>query len=205
MALLIIILSIIIFLLLAFLIFYNFYFLRDPTRTIPPGNNIVCPADGKVLAIKEFKNNELEINKKHLGRVKTFTKDVSKKGYMISIFMNIMNVHINRAPIRGKVKYVKHSKGKFLNAESKASTFENENVQILIQDGKFKVKMIQIAGLVARRIVPFIKGREKIIKGQRIGLIKLGSQVTLILPDTVSIKVSEGEEVKAGETIIAKR
>jgi len=199
------ILLVILFLLIAFLVFHKFYFLRDPVRTIPYGNNIVCPADGKISLIKEFKENKTQINKKYLGHVKTMTSDVSKNGYIISIFMNILDVHINRAPIDGSIKYVKHSKGKFLNASTLESTFENENVQLLIQDGAFKIKMIQIAGLVARRIVSFMKNNEKVIKGQRVGLIKLGSQVTLVLPSNVKIQVKEGQKVLAGETIIAKR
>lgn len=202
---LIIVLIVIILLLITFLLFYNFYFLRDPARQIPVGNNIVSPADGKVLMVKKFKGDKIDIDKRFLGHVKTFTKDVCKEGYLISIFMNIFDVHINRAPISGVVKSIKHSDGKFLNAESPESTFENENVQTIFQDGSFKIKVIQIAGLIARRIVPFIKTNEKIIKGQRMGLIKLGSQVTLILPANVKVKVHKGQRVLAGETIIATR
>jgi len=202
---LIIILSVLILLSILFVIFYKFYFLRDPERITPKGNNVIAPADGVITLIKEFDKDNIDIEKKYLGKVKSFTSDVSEKGYIVSIFMNVFDVHINRAPINGTVKYVKHSDGKFLNAIGLDSTFENENVQILIEDKDFKVKMIQIAGLLARRIVPFAKENDKVIKGQRIGLIKLGSQVTLILPESVDIQVKIGQKVKAGETIIAKR
>jgi len=190
---------------LLFSFFYKFYFLRDPVRKIPVGDNILSPVDGKIILIRPYNSNNLKVDKRFFGAVKTFTRDVSKEGYIVSIFMNVFDVHINRAPITGKVKYVKHTKGKFLNAEIEASTFENENVQILIQKDDFKVKMIQIAGLIARRIVPFVKKNESVIRGQRIGLIKLGSQVTLILPKTVNIKVKVGQKVYAGETVIAEK
>lgn len=199
------ILLVLVLLYIAFQIFHRFYFLRDPARKIPLGNNIVCPADGKVMSIKKFSKDRIQINKKFLGKVKSFTKDVAEEGYIVSVFMSPFDVHINRAPISGRVKYVKHTKGKFLNAESPESTFENENVQILFDDNGFKVKTIQISGFLARRIVSFVKKNEKVIKGQRIGLIKLGSQVTTILPENVKIKVQKGQKVSAGTTIIAER
>ena len=196
---------ILIILYVAFLIFHQFYFLLDPARQIPLGNNIISPADGKITLIKKFDEDKIDIEKQFLGHVKSFTKDVANKGYIVSIFMSPFDVHINRAPISGTVKYVKHSDGKFLNASSLASTFENENVQMLFQDKKFKVKSIQIAGFLARRIVPLVKENEKVLKGQRIGLIKLGSQVTLILPSTIKLKVKLGDKVSAGSSIIAER
>ncbi|MFH1770556.1 MAG: phosphatidylserine decarboxylase [archaeon] len=199
------ILFILVLLYIAFQIFHRAYFLRDPARKIPIGDNIVCPADGKVMSVKKFGENNIQINKKFLGKVKSFTNDVAKKGYIVSIFMSPFDVHINRAPISGQVEYVKHNKGKFLNAESPESTFENENTQILFDDNGFKVKTIQISGFLARRIVSFVKKNEKVIKGQRIGLIKLGSQVTMILPESVKIKVQAGQKVTAGTTIIAEK
>ena len=199
------ILFVLVILYLAFQIFHKVYFLRDPARKIPIGKNIVCSADGKVMSIKHYTKNKVKIEKRFLGKVRSFTKDVADEGYMVSIFMSPFNVHINRAPISGQVKYVVHTKGKFLNAESPESTFENENTQILFDDKGFKVKTIQISGLLARRIVSFVKKNEKVIKGQRIGLIKLGSQVTMILPKNVKIKVHAGQKVSAGTTIIAER
>jgi len=181
-------------------LYYKLWFLRDPERDIPK-KGIICPADGKVVMIKKFEKNKIKIDKKFLGQVKTFTSDVCETGYIVSIFMNVFNVHINRAPISGVVKYVEHKSGKFLNASKLESTFENENVQILIHQGQKKIKVIQIAGLIARRIVPFVKSGQKITRGQRIGLIKLGSQVTIIMPDKPKVKV--GDKVYAGKTILA--
>ncbi|MFH1589370.1 MAG: phosphatidylserine decarboxylase [archaeon] len=200
-----IVLAILFLLIVLFLLFYKFHFLRNPARKITLGNNVVSPADGKVMMIKKYSKNKVDIPKGFLGTVKSFTGDVAKEGFIISIFMSPLDVHFNRVPISGVVKYVKRSKGKFWNAGKLEATFENENVQSLIEDGSFRIKVIQIAGFVARRIVPFIKGKEKVLKGQRMGLIKLGSQVTLILPASVKVKVQMGEKVVAGETIIAER
>ncbi len=194
----------IIIILLLFLAFYRFYFLRDPDRKTPRGTSIISPADGKVMLVQRFDKDNLRIDKRFLGSVSAFTRDVSESGYIISIFMSVFDVHINRSPITGVVRYVKHTPGKFLNAELSQSTFENENVQILIQQGSLRLKVIQIAGLIARRIVCSLKGGDRVIRGQRIGLIKLGSQVTLILPKSVKIKVKLGEKIYAGETVIAE-
>ncbi|MBC8500697.1 MAG: phosphatidylserine decarboxylase [Nanoarchaeota archaeon] len=201
-----IILFLVLFIVVVLFSFYKFYFLRDPARKVPiGGENIVSPADGKIIMVKKFDKDKVDIDKRFLGKVKALTKDVADKGFLVSIFMNFFDVHVNRAPISGIVKYVKHSKGRFINAERLAATFENENVQTLFQDRNFKLKVIQIAGMVARRIVPFIKEKEKVIKGQKIGIIKLGSQVTLILPANVKINVHEEQKVFAGETVIATR
>ncbi len=201
---LIVILILIAVLVLGFLLYYQVWFLRDPEREIPKGNNIVSPADGEVVAIKEYKDNKLDVRKGLFGIVRTFTKDVAKEGYMISIFMSMYDVHVNRAPIAGIVKSVIPSKGKFFHARSTCSTYENENVQILIQKGNLKVKIIQIAGKFARRIVPFVTENQKIEKGQRVGMIKFGSQVTMILPKNIILQIKEGEQVFAGKSIIAK-
>jgi phosphatidylserine decarboxylase len=191
--------------LVCLLVFYRFYFLRDPARCVPIGDNIVSPADGRVTLITEYDRNEVNIEKKFFGKVDAITKDVDTKVYIVSIFMNILNVHVNRSPIDGVIKSTEHSNGRFLNAKRIDATFENENIQTLIVDGEFKIKVIQIAGLIARRIASFIQQDEKVIKGQKIGIIKLGSQVTLILPSTVRLRVKKNQKVFAGKTIIADR
>ena len=186
-----------------FFLFWKFIFLRDPERTIPEGNNIVAPADGRIIKILEINKNEIEIEK-GFGKIKTMTKDIAENCYVVSIFMSPFNVHINRAPIEGVVTSVKHTKGKFLNAETTESTLENEKNEIIIQNKKIKVKTIQIAGLLARRIECFVKENQKVDKGERIGLINLGSQVTIIMPNKVALLVREGQKTKAGETVIAE-
>lgn len=185
-----------------FLIFWKFIFLRDPERKIPEGDNIVAPADGRIMKILEV-NGKIKFNK-GMGKIKTLTEDVADKCWLVSIFMSPLNVHINRAPISGTVKSARHSKGKFFNAGTMKSTLENEKNEIIIENKKMKIKVIQIAGFVARRIECFVKENQKVNKGDRIGLINLGSQVTLIMPKTVRLKVRENGKTKAGETIIAE-
>lgn len=190
----------------SFILFWKFIFLRNPKRDIPPGNSIVSSADGKVIGVIMFDGKKdvtfFKGNKKYLGIVKTMTSDISKKGYLISVFMNPLNVHYNRSPISGKVISVKHIKGRLLPVNTIEAGLVNEKAEIII-NGKIKVKMIQIAGFLASRIETYARPRQNINKGQVIGLINLGSQVTLVLPENIKIKVKAGDKVKAGETIIA--
>lgn len=185
-------------LVIAFLLFYRFWFLMDPVRKIPQGNNIVSPADGKVIDIKEVKGNA-EINKGK-GVIEANAK---KRSYMITIFMTPFDVHYQRAPYDGVVEDIKYTKGKFRSAEKPRPG--NENNQILIKTGIGEMTVIQIAGFIARRIVCFVKKNQKIKKGEKIGLIKLGSQVCLVMPVIKNkLLVKTGDKVKAGETIIAE-
>lgn len=189
------------------LIFYRFWFLRNPKREISKGNNIVSPADGKVASIVKIgKETSIEI-KKSVGRIKTLTNDTIKQGYLILIVMNIFDMHYQKAPIDGEIVKTSYKKGRFLNAVSNPSdlkaTLENEKNEIIIKTTIGKIKIIQIAGVLARRIVCFVKPNQKIIKGQNIGLIKLGSQVALIIPK-LSLRVRAGQKVKSGQTIIAE-
>lgn len=193
---------------LLMLLFWKYYFLRDPSRKITSGNNIISPADGKVLEILKFDGSKKDlgitkIRKGYLGKIKTTLKDVTNKGYIVSIFMSPLDVHVNRAPLQGKIIYQKHVKGKFHVAYDFWKSLENEKNEIVIE-GKTKVKMIQIAGALARRIESFVKVGDMVVKGQRVGLINLGSQVTLIFSDRLKLNVKKGDKVKAGESIIAK-
>ena len=213
--------------LLIVLFLINFY--RDPKRRIPKGDNIVAPADGKVISIVdtsknsrmrvswemsereassrislELAHNSLRIKKGLLGKIKTLTKDVAKQCYVISIFMSPFDVHINRAPIGGIVKSIKYTRGKFFEAYNIEKSLQNEKNEILIQDKKLKVKIIQIAGFLARRIKCYAKQNQKINKGEKIGMIALGSQTTIIIPKGVDLKVKVNDKVKAGSTIIAE-
>ncbi|PKK81836.1 MAG: phosphatidylserine decarboxylase family protein [Thermoplasmata archaeon HGW-Thermoplasmata-2] len=155
-------------------------FFRDPERKI--GEGIVAPADGKISRI-----------------------DHPEEGYVrICTFMNVHNVHVNRAPMSGKVISVEHIDGKHIPAFDKDSD-TNERV-IIVMDTKIgNVKIVQIAGAFARRIVPYIEAGHTVEKGERIGIIRLGSRVDLWLPkEKVNLKVKEGDRVKAGETTIAE-
>lgn len=184
------------------LLFYKFIFLRDPKRKIPSGSNIVSPADGKIINIIKI-NKDLKI-KKGFGKVNVLCSDVIKQGYLISIFMSIFNVHVNRAPIDGTIIGIKHKKGKFFMASNIKKSFFNESNEIIMKTSIGRIKIIQIAGFLARRIECFVKEKQKVNKGKRIGRIIIGSQVTIILPKNIKLLVKKGDKVKAGESIIAE-
>ena len=191
-------------LLLLFLL--NFY--RDPERKIPEGNNIVSPADGRIIKILKIssnkKNNKLKIKKGIIGKIETLTRDVAKDCYLISIFMSPFDVHINRAPIWGKIKKIKYEKGRFFNANNFEKSLKNEKNEIIINNKKIgNIKVIQIAGFLARKIKCFVRENQKINKGQKIGAIVLGSQVSLIIPIKADLSIKVGKKVKSGTSIIA--
>ena len=180
----------------------NFY--RDPERKIPKGNNIVSPADGRVISIIDTSKKEIKVNKGLFGKVNVFTKDIAKECYAVSIFMSPLDVHINRSPIGGTIKSVKHTKGKFFKAYDLEKSLENEKNEIIIQNKKMKIKVIQIAGFLARRIKCYVKPNQKVNKGKKLGMIALGSQATIIMPKGGNLKIALGDKVKAGSTIIAE-
>mgnify|MGYP001566084057 FL=1 len=182
----------------------NFY--RDPERKIPIGNNIVSPADGKIISILTAKKDKTTIKKGFIGRIEAFAGDIAPECIIISIFMSPLDVHVNRSPINGKVISVKHTPGKYFAAFDLKNSLMNEKNEIIIKNGKIgKIKVIQIAGFLARRIICDAKKGGNLRKGQRIGKIVLGSQATLILPSKkVKIKAKEGQKVVAGETILAE-
>ncbi|MBW2972483.1 phosphatidylserine decarboxylase [Candidatus Woesearchaeota archaeon] len=188
-------------------LFYRFYFLRKPERKVPGGRVIVSPASGKVVRILDIgKEGYKTVEKGLLGRVKLLTKDVGDAGYLIVIMMTPFDVHFQRAPADGRVEKVSHRKGKFLNAVKDAESMqalENENNSILMScPGIGRIKVVQVAGFLARRIRCFVCPKQKIHKGEEIGLICLGSQVILVTPK-LKIRVKEGQRVVDGETIIA--
>ena len=189
--------------LIAFVALFLLNFYKDPKRTIPKGNNIVSPADGRIISIIDTSKNNLTISKGLLGKIRTTSKDVAGKCYAISIFMSPLDAHINRSPIEGTIKSVKHTKGRFFKAYDFEKSFENEKNEIIIESKNMKVKVIQIAGFLARRILCYAKINEKVNKGQKIGMIALGSQATLIIPRTMELKARIDDKVKAGESIIA--
>jgi phosphatidylserine decarboxylase len=178
----ILVLSIIITLLLGFLLF----FFRDPERTIPDGDdNLVSPCDGQVLSIEPCSVELLGV-----------------PGNVVSIFMSVLNVHVNRNPCSGKVLEVEHRPGKFGHAGKEPASSENEQTRILIEHSASKIMVTQIAGVLARRIICHLKEGDTITKGERFGMIVLGSRLQITVPDAVTIKVRVGQRVRAGETII---
>ncbi|HWU02072.1 MAG TPA: phosphatidylserine decarboxylase, partial [Novosphingobium sp.] len=177
-------------------------FFRDPLRVTPRGERlIIAPADGLVTLIeKVVPPRELSMedgsSAPGLG-----TAPVTR----ISIFMSVFDVHINRAPISGTVTRVVYIPGKFMNADLDKASEENERQHILIDRGNgLQIGFTQIAGLVARRIVPFVKPGDIIAAGQRVGLIRFGSRVDVYLPEGTEPMIVLGQKIVAGETVLAE-
>ncbi|HYD25655.1 MAG TPA: phosphatidylserine decarboxylase [Croceibacterium sp.] len=179
-----------------------FAFFRDPERVVPQADNLVlCPADGLVSLISQVPPPR-ELQGADAGGFAGLGEEPVTR---ISIFMSVFDVHINRAPVGGTVRRVVYIPGKFMNADLDKASDENERQHILIErpDGR-AVGCTQIAGLVARRIVPFIKPGDIIAAGQRIGLIRFGSRVDVYLPVGTDAKVLLGQKVIAGETVLGE-
>ena len=190
-----------------FLSLYIFGFLRNSKRIVPKGDCIVSPANGRIAKIISIgKNKNILVKKGLLGKVKDVLGDF-KEGYLIVIVMTPLNVHYQRSPVEGIVEKTVHTKGLFHNAmsaEPLKAGLENEKNEIIIKNRKIgSIKVVQVAGFLARRIHCFVTAGQKINKGEDIGLISLGSQVLLVIPK-LAIKVKEGETVIDGETIIAR-
>ena len=174
------------FILSLILLFFTFYFFRDPERVVPIGDDIlVSPADGLITNITETKEGK-----------KTYIK--------VSIFLSIFNVHIQRLPISGEVTKVDYIEGKFINATLDKASDENERLKITIKNGNNLFYVTQIAGLIARRIVNYVKPNENINQGERYGIIKFGSRVDIEFPNNFKLLVNEGQQCIGGETIISQ-
>jgi phosphatidylserine decarboxylase len=169
------------------------YFFRDPARAVPNNKDLILsPGDGVISKIEEV-SYPLSAEDKE-----------EKKFTLVSIFLSVLNVHVNRIPISGIVKEMNYKKGKFVSAMSNRSSNENEKQVIVIeyQEGK-EIIVEQIAGLIARRIVCNLKVSQSVKAGERFGIIRFGSRVNIFIPDGIEVKVSEGQTVVGGETIIA--
>jgi phosphatidylserine decarboxylase len=164
-------------------------FFRDPPREIPEGANLVlCPADGRVLLV---------------GNMRDPYRNV--EALKVSVFMNVFNVHSNRSPVDAAVKDVVYNKGLFVNASfDKASSDNERNALILRMDDGTELSCVQIAGLIARRILCYAKPGERVTRGQRYGFIRFGSRVDLYLPLGSKPRVAIGDKVKATSTVIAE-
>ena len=175
---------------LSALTLFIIWFFRNPEREIPEGDNlIVSPADGRIIDIR----NNIEC--KHLN----------KQMLRISIFMSLFNVHVNRIPCSGKVREIIYNHGKFISANRDKASMENEQNAIILETPTGSAIMfVQIAGIIARRIVCWLHRGDYVIKGQRFGLIRFGSRVDIYLPVDVKVLITKGEKVKGGETILAE-
>jgi len=164
-------------------------FFRDPPRTIPnePGL-LVCPADGRVIAVGIADDPYLK-----------------RRALRISIFMNVFNVHSNRMPVAGQVTQAWYHRGSFLNAALDKASAENErNALVLRTDGGHDVVVVQVAGLIARRILCYVKPDQRVGRGERYGFIRFGSRVDVYLPESARARVSLGEKVKGGCDVLAE-
>ncbi len=166
---------------IAIALFMAFFF-RDPDRKIPEDADVIVSAsDGRVTRIEENEN-----------------------GKLISVFLSPLDVHINRAPIAGRVKKVIYKPGKKMPATSEQASHLNERNSLIIENERITVTCTQIAGILARRIVCWKKEGDNLEKGERFGLIKFGSRTDVLMPSSVEITVKVGDRVKGGETIIAR-
>ncbi len=175
---------------LGFLTLFTTWFFRNPAREIPEGEHvIVSPGDGMVVAIEsEFEDRYLK-----------------EQSIRVSIFLNVFDVHINRVPIGGIVQNIIYQPGKFMMANSpEASSGNEQNALMLCRPDGVKVLCVQIAGLIARRIVSWVVPGEQVEKGERFGLIRFGSRMDVYVPHTSTIRVQVGSKVKGGSSILAE-
>ena len=164
------------------------YFFRDPERVGPDADDaVVAPADGKVILIEKIFDEK-------------FVKD---HVYKLSIFMNVFNVHVNRMPFAGRVTEVRYTPGIFLAANTEQGALENENCGVILTTANNKkLAVVQVAGLIARRIVCWAEKGDSLARGQRFGLIRFGSRVDIYLPQQIQLEITIGDKVRAGETVL---
>ncbi|WP_196594160.1 phosphatidylserine decarboxylase family protein [Pectinatus sottacetonis] len=170
--------------------FFTFFF-RNPKRNIPDDNSvIVSPADGKVMKVVRLRNDD-------------FVKQSCVK---ITIFLSVFNVHVNRSPIKGEIKFQQYTCGRFRPAYKNSVGFENERHTIGIDNGKMRITVTQIAGILARRIISWVTLNDRLTTGELYGLIKFGSCTEVVIPDNknIEILVKKGDKVVGGETIIGR-
>lgn len=164
------------------------YFFRDPERIGPVSDDaLTSPADGKVILIEKIIDDQYL-----LGQV-----------YKVSIFMNVFNVHVNRAPVNGTVEKVVYTPGKFYSADSDRGAMHNEHCATLLHSASgHRLAFVQVAGLIARRIVCWLEVDDQVRRGQRFGLIRFGSRVDLYIPTQTQLEIAVGQKVRGGETVI---
>lgn len=164
------------------------YFFRDPSRVLPEETGaFVCPADGKVIVVREVEDDRF----------------LQQRAMKISIFMNVFDVHVNRIPFAGTVERVLLSPGRFYAADKDKAVLHNEFCAVTVTTpDKQRYAVVQIAGLIARRIVCRAEKGDQVVAGERFGLIRFGSRVDLYLPLSMRVMVKEGEKVTAGETVL---
>ena len=193
--------------------FYHFYFLRHPDRKVPNSNKVfVSPANGTVISVRPFSSDSILETKdsplSERGAISILASDVAPSGTIVSIRLQITDVHYQRAPIAGQVISIDYTQGNFNNAvfvpSEQGTRYENEHNSILLQsEAGLKYKVVQIAGILARSIVCQVTPLQMVNQGQILGLIKLGSQVSVVFPDSVKEIAKVGDKLIDGETVIA--
>lgn len=173
----------------AVLALYFSYFFRNPKRNAPKDGNILyAPADGTVMGVEDIFDNE-------------YLDAPAKK---VTIFLSVLNVHVNRSPMDGEINYRRYTCGHYAPAYKDSAPFENERHAIGIENDGMRILVIQIAGILARCIVSWVDIGQKLTQGQCYGMIKFGSCTELIVPQNVTINVRKGDKVTGGVTVIGK-
>lgn len=167
---------------------FSLWFFRNPERHPPAGEGLaIAPADGRVVFVGEVDE----------------ARYMNARALKVSIFMNVFNVHVNRAPGSGTVTEIRYNPGKFISADKDKASMDNEqNAVVMELDSGHRVGFVQIAGLIARRIVCWVKPGDRLARGERFGLIMFGSRVDVYLPPGTTPKVAVGDRTTAGETVI---
>ena len=188
---------------------YRFY--RDPERAPPAGHDLVLsPADGEVIYVRRSADGKLPVASKHGRELPleelTRTPLASGDATVVGISLSFLDVHVNRAPVGGRIVAQRHYKGLFKSLRRPESLLENERATTVIEHGGSQLAVVLIASRLVRRIVSFVREGEEVVRGQRIGAIRFGSQVDLVLPlDSVSsVEVAPGDRVVAGESVVAR-
>ena len=188
---------------------YRFY--RDPEREIPDGDDvIVSPADGEVLYVRESVGGRLPVASKHgiayTLQELTRTKLELDRAVVVGIAMSFLDVHVNRAPVAGRIALLKHEPGIFGSLRDPRMVFRNERTTTVIRRGSVDVAVVQIASRLVRQIATYVREGDDVALGQRIGVIKLGSQVDLVLPagNGLVVLAEPGERVTAGASVLAR-
>jgi phosphatidylserine decarboxylase len=171
-----------------FLTLFVIYFFRDPERGVPPGEKaILSPADGKVIQVQPCLEERF----------------LQGPAIKVSVFMSLFNVHVNRSPLSGRIVDSSYSSGKFLRADLDQASAANEQNALLVETAEgARLLVIQIAGLIARRIVCWVKKGDSVLRGQRFGLIRFGSRLDIYLPRDTQLQVRVGQKALAGQTIL---
>jgi phosphatidylserine decarboxylase len=192
----------------AVILFWRFWFCRMPHRRVTGGERlIVSPACGTVALVRRFDTRSITAEKWNKAAVEILCGDVAPRGHLVLIVMTPLDVHYQRAPVAGKVLDTEHVPGAFRNALKEPATLRtlrNERNDILIEGKRGRVKVVQIAGFLARRISCFVTRGDSVAKGAAIGFINMGSQVAIILPEKARLRVAAGAKVIDGETVIGE-